>query len=91
MPHAALLRHPFIGRRRQLAIPCEEPWWSRELVDMLIEAGHQFCRIIRVAVQPPRLGDDAALGLAQLEDAPELHWLTRLALSDDRRMGAQTG
>lgn len=54
---------------------------------MMIKARHQLGRIIRVAVQHPCLGDDAALGLRHPQHPAELGRFPRLAFADNRRVG----
>src|SRR5207249_6728149 len=61
-------------------------WWTTKLLDVLVQAGHQLARIVRIALKHPRLGNDAALGLSQPEHAAELGRLAGLALANDRGM-----
>ena len=57
---------------------------ATKLLDVVVEARHEFGRIIRIAVEPAGLGHDATLRLTQPPHAAKLDRLARRACADNR-------
>src|SRR5215212_1640579 len=67
-----LLGCPFIRGCRQFAIPSNQSWRVAKLLAVSIQAWHELGRIIGIAVQDARLGNDATLSLPQPQHPAEL-------------------
>src|SRR6266540_7256725 len=64
---ASLLRVLFICRCRQFAIAGDQLRRAAKLLAVLIQAWDELGGIVGIAIQHPRLRNDAALGLGQPE------------------------
>src|SRR6266498_5227355 len=66
------------------AIGHQQVWRASEPADVMVQAGHQLGRIVRIAGQDRIATDDPTLDLVQPDHPPELGRLAQLALANDR-------